>query len=87
MWICSIDEHSIEDHTMCTLGKINIGDILDPSHEMVLKLYEPHKKVHTLSKEIIRAVNSGNRSNIDSYLRELNDATRELINGLKTTKL
>ena len=58
----------------------------NPSHEMVVKLYEPHKKVHTLSKEIIHAVNSGNRSNIDSYLRELNEATTELINGLKTRK-
>ncbi len=80
-----LDEHSIEDHTMCSLGKF-MGNS-DPSHEVVVKLYEPHKKVHTLSKEIIHAVNSGNRSNIDSYLRELNEATTELINGLKTTKL
>ncbi|MCQ6275650.1 hypothetical protein JMM81_11840 [Bacillus sp. V3B] len=80
-----LDEHSIEDHITCTLGKYMRN--LDPSHEMVVNLYEPHKKVHTLSKEVIKAVNSGNRSNIDSHLRELNDATTELINGLKMTKM
>ena len=80
-----LDEHSIEDHTMCSLGKF-MGNS-DPSHEVVVKLYEPHKKVHTLSKEIIRAVNSGNRSKIDSYLRELDEATTELINGLKTVNI
>ena len=80
-----LDEHSIEDHTMCSLGKF-MGNS-DPSHEAVVKLYEPHKKVHTLSKEIIRAVNSGNRSQIDSYLRELDDATTELTNGLKSVNI
>ena len=54
---------------------------------MVVKFYEPHKKVHSLSKEVIRAVNSGNRTNIESYLRELDEATVELINGLKTVNI
>ena len=52
---------------------------------MVVNLYEPHKKIHVLSREVIRAVNSGNRSNIDNYLRELDEATSELITNIKTT--
>ena len=81
----TIDENSIEDHTMCTLGKY-MGN-LDPSHEMISKVYESHKKVHILSKEVIHAVNSGDKSKINDYLRELDDATTELVHGLKTTNI
>ena len=41
------------------------------------------KKYIALSKEVIRAVNSGNRSNIDNYLRGLDEATSELITSIK----
>ncbi|MBA9028298.1 methyl-accepting chemotaxis protein [Peribacillus huizhouensis] len=79
-----LDENSIGDHTSCTLGKhLENTKQSNPFDDMVVKMYEPHKKVHTLSKEVIRAVNSGNRTNIASYLRELDEATGELMNGLK----
>jgi methyl-accepting chemotaxis protein len=75
-----LDEHSIGEHTSCTLGKY-LEEIKrsNPSHELIVKVYEPHKKVHILSKEVIRLVNSGNRSNIDNYLRELDVATEKLL--------
>ncbi|MGE8077402.1 methyl-accepting chemotaxis protein [Peribacillus loiseleuriae] len=79
-----LDEDCLGDHTTCTLGK-HLEDTKqsNPRDEMVVNMYEPHKKVHALSKEIIRAVNRGNRSNIASYLRELDEATAELMKGLK----
>lgn len=81
----TLEENNIEDYTMCTLGKFMNN--LDSSHETVRKLFEPHKKVHDLTKEVIRLVNSGERSQIDEHLRELDDATTELINGLKTINI
>lgn len=83
-----LDENSIGNHSSCTLGKYleNLKQA-NPSDDMVVRMYEPHKKVHTLSREIIRAVNSGNRSNIEDYLKELDEATAELIKGLKHAKI
>ena len=50
---------------------------------MVRRIYEPLKKVHELSKKIIHQVNSGNRSDIEYYLSELNKSTTELVIELK----
>lgn len=79
-----LDENSIPDYTACTLGR-HLDELKhsNPSDNTVVRQYEPHKKVHALAREVIRAVNSGKRSNIDSYLRELDDATTELIKELK----
>ncbi|QGQ45062.1 CZB domain-containing protein [Metabacillus sediminilitoris] len=40
-----LDEHSIGEHTSCTLGKY-LEEIKrsNPSHELIAKVYEPHKK-------------------------------------------
>lgn len=81
-----LDENDVPDHTTCTLGKyLENAKQSNPSDDMVVNLYEPHKKIHVLSREVIRAVNSGNRGNIDNYLRELDEATSELITNIKTT--
>ena len=83
-----LDENSIPDHTTCTLGQyIEKAKQSDPTAEIVKNMDEPHKKVHTLSREIIRAVNSGDQSNIDHYLKELDDATIDLVNELKVLKI
>ena len=81
----TVNENSITDHTTCTLGQyLDTLKQTNPSHQMVVSLYTPHKKVHALTKEIIHAVNSGDRSNLNNYLKELNTSTTELLTGLKT---
>lgn len=83
-----LDENSVGDHNSCTLCKYleNLKQS-NPSDDMILGMYEPHKQVHILSRKVIRAVNRGDRANIDSYLKELDDATAELITALKNTKI
>lgn len=55
----------------------------NPSDDMVIRMYEPHKKVHKFLKKIIHQVNRGDRSDIEYYLRELDKATTELLMELK----
>ena len=79
-----LDENSIGEHTSCTIGKY-LEKLKNSNHsdDTVLRIYEPHKKVHELSKKIIHQVNSGNRSDVEYYLRELAKATTELVIELK----
>ncbi|WP_171038047.1 methyl-accepting chemotaxis protein [Aquibacillus sediminis] len=80
----NLDESSIQSHDMCTVGKFMATNDISSD---VKKLEEPHKKVHTLSKEIVRAVNNGDRTHIDRYLTELDEATETFISGLKNAQL
>lgn len=79
-----LDENSIGEHTSCTIGKY-LEKLKNSNHsdDTVLRIYEPHKKVHELSKKIIHQVNIGNRSDVEYYLRELAKATTELVIELK----
>jgi methyl-accepting chemotaxis protein len=75
-----LDENDIQDYTSCNLSKyLERLKKSNPSDALVVRMDEPHKKVHMLTKEIVRAVNSGDRSNIDSKLKELDDVTRKLV--------
>lgn len=79
-----LDENDIGQHTSCTFGKyLEQLKKSNPSDDMLQRVYEPHKKVHELSKKIIQHVNSGNRSDIEYYLSELNKTTIELVIELK----
>lgn len=79
-----LDENSIGEHTSCTIGKyLQKLKNSNPYDDMVLRVYEPHKKIHEISKKIIHQVNSGNKRDIEYYLRELDKATTELVIELK----
>lgn len=79
-----LDENSIMDYTSCNLGKYleNLKNN-NPSNEAVQKQYEPHKKLHALTKEAVRIVNSGDTSKLNDTLRELDMVTSELLKVLK----
>ncbi|MFS0820147.1 methyl-accepting chemotaxis protein [Bacillus sp. 1P02SD] len=83
-----LNENSVGEHTTCNVGRYleNTKKTI-PSHEAVQTLYIPHKKIHDLTKEVIRTVNSGNRNDINNLLKELGEATNEFLKGLKMTKL
>ena len=75
-----LDENSIGDYKSCTIGRyLEERKKSNPSDSMVIRMYQPHKKVHELSRKVIHEVNNGNKSNINYYLRELDKATTELL--------
>ena len=79
-----LDENCIGEHASCTFGKyLEKIKKSNPSDDMLLRVYEPHNKVHELSKKIIHQVNSGDRNDIEYYLSELNKSTIELAIELK----
>lgn len=77
------DENSINEYNECTLGKMIDSNIANKSDSPIVKLYEPHKNVHRLSKKIIRDVNMGDRSNVDRDIEELNKNIAVLQEGLQ----
>lgn len=81
------DENSINEPDACTLGKLINRLTQDDPSAPVVKLNESHRNVHALSKKIIRDVNNGNRSNLDSDVRELNANMKVLIGGLRDVRL
>jgi methyl-accepting chemotaxis protein len=79
-----LDENSIMGHTSCNLGKyLEHLKNNNPSNEAVQKQYEPHKKLHALTKEAVRMINSGDTSKLNDTLRELDMVTSELLKVLK----
>lgn len=81
-------EDDIGEHTTCTMGRyLEVLNKSDKAHDTYLTLYEPHKKIHTLSKSIIRSVNTGATSMIDEYLHQLDDATDVFIKGVSNIKM
>ncbi|MEH7251149.1 methyl-accepting chemotaxis protein [Neobacillus niacini] len=80
-----VDENQIGNFDSCSLGRyLEVLKKQDPSANLIKTIYEPHKKVHSLSKEIIGKVNRGDKGGIDKLLNELDEATRILIAGLKS---
>ena len=79
-----LDDESIPEYTTCTLGRhIAATKDRNPNDVLVVNLNESHKRVHEVSKEIIREVNKGNRNGINHLLEELDTATGTLVKGLK----
>lgn len=77
-----LSENDIQDHESCTLGKYLEYLKHTNSSEDIEKRLETHKKVHQLTKMVIKAVNNGDKDNIDIYLKELDKVTIELIKTL-----
>ena len=64
----------IKDYRECTLGQyLNRADI----DESLKVLIEPHKKMHTLAREAIRALNNKQKQLAEQYMEELNQVTEE----------
>ena len=47
------------------------------------KLIEPHEQIHTLAKEIVRAVNMGERDHLNDYLKKAGFGNRSIYRGVK----
>ncbi|WP_408605274.1 CZB domain-containing protein [Bacillus timonensis] len=83
-----LNEDSLGEYTSCNVGRfLENRKQLNPSDEQVRAMYAPHKEIHDLTKEVIHAVNSGNRNNINHLLKELDQATNEFLDGLQLMKL
>ncbi|MEH7073886.1 CZB domain-containing protein [Neobacillus drentensis] len=79
-----LDESTIPDHTICTMGQhLAHTKKANPNEPMVVNMFETHKKIHEVSREIIREVNKGNKNGIDHLIKELDAATGTLVKGLK----
>ncbi|MBT2655291.1 hypothetical protein J7E81_08545 [Bacillus sp. ISL-18] len=79
-----LDDNCIPDHTSCTLGRhIASTQKVNPNDTLVVNLFEPHKKVHEVSREIIREVNRENRNGVNHLLTELDIATDTVVKELK----
>ena len=78
-----IDENSIQDHDQCTFGKFSANNNVPNDMK---KLIEPHEQIHTIAKEIVRAVNRGEREHLNDYLKKLDLATDQFTEGLKNIK-
>jgi methyl-accepting chemotaxis protein len=79
-----LDDSNIPDHTTCTMGQhLAQTKKVNPNDPMVVNMFEPHKKIHEVSREIISEVNKGNRNGINHLIKELDDATGTLVKGLK----
>jgi methyl-accepting chemotaxis protein len=79
-----LDEDNIMDYKSCKLGKyLEHLKSSNPSDTRIQRQYEPHKKVHALSREVVRIINSGDRSKLNDSLRELEEVTSELTKELK----
>jgi methyl-accepting chemotaxis protein len=82
-----LNESDIQDYNSCNLAKyLKVLKETNPSDPMIARLDEPHKRVHMITKDIIREVNSGDRSNIDSKLKELDVVTSNLLEEIKNIK-
>jgi methyl-accepting chemotaxis protein len=82
-----VDENQIGNFDSCSLGRyLEMLKKQDPTANLVTTIYEPHKQVHSLSKEIIGKVNRGDRSSLDKLLIELGEATGILLVGLKNNR-
>lgn len=82
-----LNETSLGESTTCNIGRfLDHKKQANPSDPEVRAMYTPHKEIHDLTKEVIHAVNNGNRNNINYLLKELDEATNEFLAGLKNTK-
>lgn len=64
----------IKDYHECTLGQFLVHTDVD---ERMKELIEPHKKLHTLAREAIRAVNNNQKQLAEEYMEALNRVTEE----------
>ena len=78
-----IDENSIQGHDQCTFGKFSANNNVPDDMK---KLIEPHEQIHRLAKQIVRAVNMGERDHLNDDLKKLDLATDQFTEGLKNIK-
>lgn len=78
-----LEENDIPDHTKCSIGQyLEKVKETNKSDKFVLKLDEPHKKIHMLTRKVIRIANSENKENIEDYIKELDEVTKEFVTVL-----
>lgn len=79
-----IDENSIPDHTKCNMGKhLEQLKQANPSDSDIARNYEIHRQLHTLTINVVKAVNNGGSNKVDDYLKELDEVTMQFIKTLK----
>lgn len=79
-----IDENSIPDHTKCNMGKhLEQLKQANPSDSDIARNYEIHRQLHSLTINVVKAVNNGGSNKVDDYLKELDKITVQFIEILK----
>lgn len=77
----SLNEESIMKHNECNLGKhFESKKQNNPNDSDVLETYETHKKIHSLTRDLISEYNKGNKEKAELYLTELDDTTNSFLN-------
>lgn len=82
-----IKEKDIKDYNECFLGQILEREKQKNPSSSMLSIYNAHKKVHTLAKEVIRELNSESKKQTSRLLNELDVATDEFIKAFNSSNV
>ena len=83
-----LDENDVTSHTNCRLGKwyYGSGKKLLGNEASFKEIEQPHAQVHELAKKAIQAFNQGNTIQAEQYLVQLETASKDVVQKLKTLK-
>jgi methyl-accepting chemotaxis protein len=75
------DGASLSTHRTCRFGKwyFSEGKVLCGQLRSYLAIDAPHEKVHTVARQIVDAVNSGNQQLAESLFPQLRDLSRQIM--------
>ena len=78
----------VTDHHSCRFGKwyYSTGRALYGAFPEFAAIEEPHRRVHETAKQVVRLHESGDTSGAQQLLEELNEPTREVLEGLDKLK-
>ena len=79
-----LTESEVTDHHSCRLGKWYYGEGSTPykNNDAFKGLENPHMRVHTAAKDIVRLFNAGDRVTALNEYRKLEEASKEVVSGL-----
>jgi methyl-accepting chemotaxis protein len=75
-----LDVESLTDHTTCRLGKWYYGDGMDQCGELpsFKALEEPHKKIHSLGKDVVLAHDAGGNDKAREIFRQVDIVSKQI---------
>ena len=84
----ALDPGGLPTHRTCRFGKWYDSEGKEIcGHLSTFKAIDaPHERIHTLCKEAVSAVNSGNRSKANALMHEIEDASHHIANSLEVTR-
>lgn len=83
-----IDPAAMGDHTKCRLGRwvAEKGIVTHEYKSLVEKMNGPHKKLHDLAMEAVKAYRQDDRKRSEDLLHEMDDVSKEVIGILNDLK-